>query len=71
MPSQLTCEPYGRHWEPIANMAIGAEVVQISLCSMLKTKHPDSRPDARVQLDSAMTREAQEGDRRNAGELRV
>jgi len=33
--------------------------VQISLCSIPKTKHPDSLPDARVELDSAMTREAQ------------
>jgi len=52
-------------------MAIDAEGVQISLCSIQKTKHPDSLPDARVELDSALTREAQEGDRRDAGELRV
>jgi len=52
-------------------MAIDAEGVQISLCSIRKTKHPDSLPDARVELDSAMTREAQEGDCRDARELRV
>jgi len=52
-------------------MAIDAEGVQISLCSIRKTKHPDNLSDARVELDSAMTREAQEGDRRDAGELRV
>ena len=56
-------------------MAIDAEGVQISLCSIRKTKHPDTLPDtlpdARVELDSAMTRAAQEGDRRDAGELRV
>jgi len=52
-------------------MAIDAEGVQIWLCSIRKAKHPDSLPDARVELDSAMTREAQEGDRRDAGELRV
>jgi len=52
-------------------MAIDVEVVQISLCSIRKTKHPDSHPDARVELDSAMTREAQSGDGPDAGELRV
>jgi len=52
-------------------MAMDAEGVQISLCSIRKIKHPDSLPDARVELDSAMTREAQEGDRRDAGELTV
>jgi len=52
-------------------MAIDAEGVQISLCSIWKTNHLDSFPDARVELDSAMTREAQEGDRWDAGELRV
>ena len=52
-------------------MPIDAEGVQISLCSIRKTNHPDSLPDARVELDSAMTREAQEGDRRDAVELRV
>jgi len=41
-------------------MAIDAEGVQISLCSIWKTKHPDSLPDASVELDSAMTREAQD-----------
>jgi len=41
-------------------MAIDAEGVQLSLCSIRKTKYPDSLPDARVALDSAMTREAQE-----------
>jgi len=46
-------------------------VVQISLCSLRKGKHPDSLPDASGELDSAMTREAQEGDRGDAGELRV
>jgi len=56
-------------------MAIDAEGVQISLWSIRKTKHPDSLldslPDARVELDSTMTREAQEGDRWDTGELRV
>jgi len=52
-------------------MAIDAEGVQISLRTMRKTKHPDSLPDARVELDSAMPRVAQEGDRRDAGELKV
>ena len=52
-------------------MAIDAEGVQISLCSIRKTRHPDSLPDARVGLDSAMTSEAQEGGRRDAAELRV
>ena len=52
-------------------MGIDAEGVQISLCSIRKTKYPDSLPDARVQLDSAMRREAQEGDRRDAGEPSV
>ena len=52
-------------------MAIDAEGVQISLCRIRKTKHPASLPDARVELDSAMTREAQEGGRWDAGELRV
>jgi len=52
-------------------MAIDAEGVQISLCSIWKTKHPDSLPDARVELDSAMTREIQEGHLWDAGELRV
>jgi len=52
-------------------MAIDAQGVQISLCSTRETKHPDSLLDAGVELDSAMTREAQEGDRRDAGELRV
>jgi len=52
-------------------MAIDAEGVQISLCSIRKTKHQDSLPDARVELDTTRTREAQEGDGRDAGELRV
>jgi len=52
-------------------MAIDAEGVEISLCRIQKTKHPDSLPDAREELDSAITREAQEGDRRDVGELRV
>jgi len=52
-------------------MAIDADGVQISLCSIGKTQHLDSLPDPRVELDSAMTREAQEGDRRDAGELTV
>jgi len=52
-------------------MAIDAKGVQISLFSFRKTKHPDSLPDTRVELDSAMTREAQEGDRRDGGELWV
>jgi len=52
-------------------MAIDAKGVQISLCSIRNNKHPDSLPDARVQLDSAMTREALERDRRDAGELKV
>jgi len=52
-------------------MAIDAEGVQIWLCSIRKTKHPHSLPDARVELDSAMTRMAQEGDCRDAVELRV
>jgi len=52
-------------------MAIEAEGVQISVYSIRKTKHTDSLPDASVELDSARTREAQEGDRRDAGELRV
>jgi len=52
-------------------MAIDAEGVQISLCTIRKTKHPDSLPDARVELDSAMMREAQEGDSRDPRELRV
>ena len=52
-------------------MAIDAKVVQISLCSIRKTNHPDSLPDARMEVDSAMPREAQEGDGRDAGELRV
>jgi len=50
-------------------MTIDAEGVQISLCSIRKTKHPDSLPDARVELDSAMTRAAQEGGRRDAQSL--
>jgi len=53
------------------DMAIDAEGVQISLCSIRKTTHSDSLPDARVELDSGMTREEQEGDRRDAGEHRV
>jgi len=52
-------------------MAIDAEGVQISLCSIRKTKDPDSLPDARVELDSAMMSEAQEGGRQDGGELRV
>ena len=32
--------------------------------------HPDSLPDARVELNSAMTREAQKEDRLDAEELR-
>jgi len=52
-------------------MAIDAEGVQIWLGSIGKTKNPDILPDTRVELDSAMTREAQEGDRRDAGELMV
>jgi len=52
-------------------MAIDPEGVQISLSSIWETKHPDSLPDARVDLDSAMTREAQKGDRRDGRELRV
>jgi len=52
-------------------MAIEAEGVQISLCSIRKTKHQDSLPDARVELDSAMTREAKEGDGRDPVELIV
>jgi len=52
-------------------MAIDAEVVQISLCSIRKNTHPDSLQDARVELDSAMTRVAQQGGRRDVGELRV
>jgi len=52
-------------------MPIDAEGVQISLCSIRKTNHPDSFPDARVEFDSAMTREAQKGDCQDAGELRV
>jgi len=42
-------------------MAIDAEGVQVSLCSILKTKHRDSLPDARVELDSAMMWEALDG----------
>jgi len=52
-------------------MAIYAEGVQISLCSIQKTKYPHSLPNARVELHSAMTEEAQEGDRQDAGELKV
>jgi len=52
-------------------MAIDAQGVQISLVSIRKTKHPDSLPDTRVELDSAMTREAQEGYRQDAGQLSV
>jgi len=52
-------------------MAIDAEGFQILLCSIRKPKHPDSLPDARVELYSAMTWEAQEGGHRDAGELRV
>ena len=52
-------------------MAIDAEGVQISRCSIRKTKHQDSLLDARVELNSAMRREAQEGGRGVAGELRV
>jgi len=52
-------------------MAIDAEGVQISLCTIRKTKYQDNLPDARVQLDSAMTREVEERGRRDAGELRV
>jgi len=52
-------------------MAIDAEGVQISPCSIRKTKHLDSLPDASLELDSAMTREVQEGGRRDAGELTV
>jgi len=51
------------------DMAIDAEGVQISLCSIWKTKHPDTPPDARVELDSALMREAQEGGYRDAREL--
>jgi len=50
-------------------MALDAEGVQLSRCRIRKTKHPDSLPDARVELDYAMRREAQEGDRQVAGEL--
>jgi len=52
-------------------MAIDTEGVQTSLCSIRKPNHLDSLPDARVECDSAMTREAQQGDRRDAGVLRV
>jgi len=52
-------------------MAIDAEGVQISLGSIRETKQPDSLLDAGVELGSAMRREAQEGDRRDVGELRV
>jgi len=52
-------------------MANDAEGVQISLYSFEKAKHLDSLPDDRVELDSAMTREAQEGGHWDAGELRV
>jgi len=52
-------------------MAINAEDVQISRYSIRKTKYQDSLPDARVELDSAMMREAQEGGCQNAGELSV
>jgi len=52
-------------------MAIDAEGVQISLCSIQKTKHPDSLQAARVELDSTMTTQAQEGGGRDAGELSV
>jgi len=52
-------------------MAIEAEGVQISLCTIRKTKHPDSLQDARVELVSAITREAQEGGGWDLGELRV
>jgi len=52
-------------------MAIDAEGVQISLCSIRKTKDPVSLPDNRVELDSAMTREAQEGGHRDAGAEKV
>jgi len=52
-------------------MAIDAQGVQIWLCSIRKTKHPDSLPDARVELDSAMTKGAQDGGRRDVGELTV
>jgi len=38
---------------------------------MWKMKHPDTLPEARVEFDSAMTREAQEGGRQDAGELIV
>jgi len=74
-PSQCRRDEHVSYLEGIGSlypdMRIDAEGVQISLCSIQKTKHPDSLPDARVELDSAMTREAQEGDRRDAGELRV
>jgi len=52
-------------------MAIDAEGVGVSLCSIRKTKHPDSLPQARVELDSPMMREAQEGAGRDARELGV
>ena len=52
-------------------MAINAERVQISLCSIWKTMHLDSLADARVPLNSPLTRQAQEGDRQDPGELRV
>jgi len=52
-------------------MAIDAEGVQISLYSIWKTKHPDILPDARVELDSPMTREPPERGRQKVGELRV
>jgi len=52
-------------------MTIDADGVQILLCSIRKTKYPDCLLDARVELNSAMTREAQEGGCQYAGELRV
>ena len=73
--SRCRCDQHVSYLEGIGSlwldMAIDAEGVQISLGSIRKTKHRDSLPHARVELDSAMTREAQEGDRRDAGELRV
>ena len=52
-------------------MAIDAEGVQISLYSIRKTKHPHSLPNPSVQFDATIKREAQEGARRDPGELTV
>jgi len=66
-PSQCCCDEHVSYLVDIGSlypdMVIDADGVQILLYCIQKTKHLDSLLDARLELNSAMTSEAQEGGR--------